>query len=68
MDDEDIRHWQHLIIEHQRYLRILEEKVVNFGKLNAPAHILKEIEDTKRSITELEQRIRRRIRNAVTVH
>src|SRR6266496_3452497 len=64
MDDEDIRHWQNLIAEHKRYLRIQEEKVAGFGKLNTPAHILKDIDDTSKSIAELEQRIRRRIRNA----
>src|SRR3978361_1831136 len=64
MDDEDIRHWQHLIIEYKRHLRILEEKVVGYGKLECPPHILKDAEDTQRQIKDFEQRIRRRIRRA----
>jgi hypothetical protein len=50
MDDEDIRHWQNLVVKHKRYLHILEEKVARFGKLNTPAHILKGQLDRKHVI------------------
>src|SRR5262245_51279376 len=64
MDDEDVRHWQHLIEEHKRHLRVLEEQAAGYGKLACPPHITLAIEDTKREIDKLQQRIRRRLRNA----
>jgi hypothetical protein len=64
MDDEDIKHWQHLIEEHKRYLRVREEQATNYGSLSCPPHIILEIKSAKRQIGELQQRIRRRIRNA----
>src|SRR6266542_2192579 len=64
MDDDDIRHWQHLIEEYTRYLRIREEQAAGYGKLECPPHIVTGIEDATQQINELEQRIRRRIRHA----
>src|SRR5437867_3727512 len=64
MDDEDINHWYRLIAEHKRYLRVLEEQAAGYGRLACPPHIVTGIEDATRQINELEQRIRRRIRNA----
>src|SRR5262245_23826256 len=63
-DDDDLRHWHNLVFEHKRHLRILEQKAAIHGRLDCPPVILKGIEDTQREISNLEQRIRRRIRHS----
>lgn len=64
MVDEDIEHWYRLIAEHKRHLRVLEEQAAGHGRLNVPPAIALGIDDAQRSIAELEQRVRRRVRNA----
>lgn len=45
---------ERLIEEHRRQLHELELKRATYGKLNAPAHLLLEIEDLKKEIAQLE--------------
>ncbi len=61
-DDEDIVHWQKLVYAHQRTLRIFEMQAAKWGKLHCPTYIVTSIEDAKKEIDVLEQKIRRRIR------
>lgn len=64
MEDEDILHWQRLISEHKRHLHVLEEQAAGHGKLNVPPHIVLSIKDANNEVTELTQRIRRRMQGA----
>ncbi len=64
MDDEDIIHWRNLINEYKRHLRLLEEKLAVYGKLECPPYILRGIEDTNKNIDRIEQNIRVRIKNS----
>jgi hypothetical protein len=63
MEDE-IHYLQDLIIAHKRRLQTLEQQVALVGKASAPPEKLMEIEDIQKTIDELEQRIRRKIRNS----
>jgi len=57
--DDEIDHWKQLIGVHTRQLRIQEMMAAKFG-LYCPQHVLQDIEDRRREISELEQKIRRR--------
>src|SRR4051812_19598246 len=63
MDDEDIQHWHELIAIKKRRRRKLERQEAKYG-LNCPPEIQTEIEDLTREIKDLDQKIRRRIKNA----
>ncbi len=61
--DEDIEHWQHLLVEHKRYLRIVEKQLAGHGKLGAPPELLRKEEIVRDEINDVTQRIRRRIKH-----
>jgi hypothetical protein len=46
---------ERLIEEHKRHLYELEIKRAGYGRLDAPAHLLIQIEDLKKEIEQLEQ-------------
>src|SRR5258706_2257178 len=62
MDDE-ISYLQDLIVTHKRRLQTLKQQVAMLGKASAPPEKLIEIEDIEKEISEIEQRIRRKVRN-----
>lgn len=64
IEDEEIKGWYQRIAIHKQNLRILEDQYAKFGALHCPPHVLTSIEEEKRNIRELNQRIRRRTRNA----
>jgi hypothetical protein len=66
IDDPDILHWNDLINEHKRTLKVLERQAAQWGKLHVPPYVTKSIEDARKEIDTLEQNIRRRIKNANT--
>lgn len=48
---------EQLIEENKRLLHELEVRVARFGKLDAPAHLLLQVEDLKKEIEELESEL-----------
>src|SRR5437016_2685201 len=58
--DDEIEHLYELIRVHTRYLRIQEKNIATLG-VYCPPHIVMEIEDRRRVISELKQKVNRRL-------
>src|SRR5690349_4697049 len=63
LEDEELLHLRALLVEHKRYLHIVERQIAGHGRLDAPPDLLRKEEIVKEEMRDVTQRIRRRIKN-----